>query len=98
MSEGYGRGKKGAGKRKSGTRNAAARRRHPQTPPRGRGLRLYLGGVLSGVFISFIAWLATLPGQGTNWITSLAIDNQGDLIASCGGQYPNLFGIDTVMM
>lgn len=64
MSQGYGRGKKGAGTRKSGTRDTAARRRHPQAPPRGRGLRLYLGGVLTGVFISFIAWLAALPDSG----------------------------------
>jgi cell division protein FtsN len=63
VTQGYGRGKKGTSK--PGKQNAAARRSQPQTSPRGRGLRLYLAGVLSGVFISFIAWLAALPDPGT---------------------------------
>lgn len=63
MVQGYGRGKKGGG-RKSGARSPANRRNPVETPTRGRGLRLYLGGVITGVFISFIAWLTTLPDTG----------------------------------
>jgi len=37
-------------------------RRHPQeSEPRGRGLRLYFSGLLTGVFLSFIGYLSTLP-------------------------------------
>lgn len=52
--------KKAAGARKS----AASTRPSGGNASRGRGLRLYLGGVLTGVFLSFIAWLATLPEPG----------------------------------
>ncbi len=61
MAQDYAKRKKAPGKRRSGAGKSAARRNAQDSPPRGRGLRLYLGGVLTGVFISFIAWLATLP-------------------------------------
>lgn len=61
MAQDYAKRKKAQGKRKAGTGKSAARRNTTDSPPRGRGLRLYLGGVLTGVFISFIAWLTTLP-------------------------------------
>lgn len=54
-------------KQETGTRKAAPPRKtqsrhHPgETPTRGKGLRLYLGGVLTGVFLSFVGYLTTLP-------------------------------------
>lgn len=42
-------------------RKAPASRHTDDAPARGRGLRLYLGGVLTGIFISFIGYLTTLP-------------------------------------
>jgi cell division protein FtsN len=55
-------------KRKQGTdtgRGAAhktqARRSTGENPSSGKGFRLYLAGVLTGVFLSFIGYLGTLP-------------------------------------
>lgn len=64
MSQDFAKRKKNSGARKS-ARNAAARPRAQQVEPRGRGLRLYLGGVLTGVFLSFIGYLTTLSEPAT---------------------------------
>lgn len=50
---------KGGGKPKR--RPSARRRDHRQEPP-GRELRLYGAGVLTGVFLSFVVYVATLSG------------------------------------
>jgi cell division protein FtsN len=61
-------------KRKPGTakkapaRKSQAQRHSGETPSRGKALRLYLTGVVTGVFLSFLLYLGTLsqpvePGQ-----------------------------------
>lgn len=61
--------KKNAGTKRASTRKNSKQRPGANNPPRGNGLRLYLSGVISGVFICFIGYLALLPdgappGQG----------------------------------
>jgi cell division protein FtsN len=51
------RKKKPAGRKSARTKPARA----DHSQPRSRGLRLYFGGVLTGVFLSFIGYLTTLP-------------------------------------
>ena len=63
MSQDFAKRKK-TSSRKSTTRKAAARTSSTAGQTRGKGLRLYLTGVLTGIFISFIGYLSTLPGQG----------------------------------
>ena len=53
-------------------KTAAGPRHSGGNVARGGGLRLYLGGVLTGVFLSFIAWLATLPEPGAPEETAAA--------------------------
>ena len=62
MSQDFAKRKK-TSSRKSTTRKAAARTSSTAGQTRGKGLRLYLTGVLTGIFISFIGYLSTLPGQ-----------------------------------
>lgn len=64
MARDYAKRNKSSANRRSGTGKGSARRDAQDSPARGRGLSLYLGGVLTGVFISFIAWLTTLPDPG----------------------------------
>jgi len=64
----HARRRKSTGNRKSAT----SVRQGAENTPRGRGLRLYLGGVVTGVFLSFIGWLATLPEPGTPETTGSA--------------------------
>jgi hypothetical protein len=55
-------GKTGAGK---GPARKKQTGRHPsEQRARGGGWRLYFAGVASGVFLSFLAYLGTLPGPG----------------------------------
>ena len=60
MAQDFAKGKKGSSGRKSSSRKTS-RSRTTNNQLRGRGLRLYLGGVVTGIFISFIAYLTTLP-------------------------------------
>lgn len=60
MAQDFAKRKKSGGGRKS----TAKKRQGGDKPERGRGLRIYLSGLLSGIFISFIAYLATLPDPG----------------------------------
>lgn len=48
-------------RKKPAQRKAQAQRASSEAQPRGKGFRLYMAGVLSGVFLSFIVYLGTLP-------------------------------------
>jgi cell division protein FtsN len=61
VAQDFAKGKKG----KVNRRTSARGRNTGDSTSGGRGLRLYLGGVMTGVFLSFIAWLATIPEPGT---------------------------------
>lgn len=50
-----------AKKRTSTPRKAPARKKQPARPASGKGLRWYGAGVLTGVFLSFLLYLGTLP-------------------------------------
>jgi cell division protein FtsN len=51
----------GTSSRKASAEKPQARRHTGETQPRGRGLRLYMTGVVTGVFLSFLVYLGTLP-------------------------------------
>ena len=56
----------GSGKTRSGARRAGASRdRSDATGSLSHGLRWYVGGVVSGVFLSFMFYLVTLPPSGS---------------------------------
>jgi len=61
VSQDFAKRKKNTGTRKSAGRITAARQHPGSNQSPGKGLRLYLGGVLTGVFLSFIVYLTTLP-------------------------------------
>jgi len=61
MAQDFAKRKQGAGSKKAAPRKSQAQRHGGDAPSRGRGVRLYLTGVMTGVFLSFIAYLATLP-------------------------------------
>jgi cell division septation protein DedD len=60
MARDFAKGKQ-AGKRKTPAKKPATR---GSQAPRGGGWRLFGAGVLSGVFLSFLAYLGTLPDSG----------------------------------
>ncbi len=62
MSQDFAKRKKTSG-RKPTKRKTSARTSSTAGQTRGKSLRLYLSGVLTGIFISFIGYLSTLPGQ-----------------------------------
>ena len=53
--------KRDTSSRKAGVEKAQARRNTGNNQPRGNGFRPYLAGVLTGVFLSFLVYLGTLP-------------------------------------
>jgi cell division septation protein DedD len=53
--------KKDTGARKPAAEKTQARRNSGENQPRGKGFRLYFAGVLTGVFLSFLGYLGTLP-------------------------------------
>lgn len=61
MAQDFAKRKKGTSSKKAAPRKAQAQRHSGDTPSRGRGVRLYLTGVVTGVFLSFLAYLGTLP-------------------------------------
>ena len=54
-----------AKKRTPASRKAPARKKQPARPTSGNGLRWYGAGVLTGVFLSFLLYLGTLPPAGS---------------------------------
>ena len=68
MSQDFAKRKKKTGARKSAAKTSTVQRDHGGNQSRGKGLRMYFAGVLTGVFFSFIGYLTTLsdpvtPGQ-----------------------------------
>ena len=61
MAQDFAKRKQGKSTRKAPARKTQAQRRPGEGPSRGKGLRLYVAGVLTGVFLSFIGYLGTLP-------------------------------------
>lgn len=61
MAQDFAKRKQGAGARKAAPRKVQAQRHGGETPSRGKGVRLYLTGVMTGVFFSLLAYLGTLP-------------------------------------
>jgi len=61
MAQDYAKRKKGSSTRKVPARKTQAQRRTGDSQSSSKGLRLYIAGILTGVFLSFIGYLATLP-------------------------------------
>ena len=61
MAQDFAKQKQGKSTRKAPARKTQAQRRSGEGQSRGKGLRLYVAGVLTGVFLSFIGYLGTLP-------------------------------------
>jgi cell division protein FtsN len=61
VAQDFAKRKADTGGRKGAAGKSQARRRQAgDNPPRGRSLRLYFSGVLTGVFLSFLGYLSTL--------------------------------------
>lgn len=60
MAQDFAKRKQSARTRRSPARKEPARRHQGESQSRGKGLRLYLGGVVTGVFLSFMGYLTTL--------------------------------------
>jgi len=63
MPQDFAKRKPSASGKKAAPRKAQAQRHSGDAPPRGHGLRLYLTGVMTGVFLSLLAYLANLPKE-----------------------------------
>ena len=61
MPQDFAKRKQDTGARKVPAATAQARRNTGGNPPRGNSLRMYLAGLLTGIFVSFIGYLAILP-------------------------------------
>lgn len=61
MAQDFAKRKQGKSAKKPAPRKAQAQRHSGDTPSRGSGVRLYLTGVMTGIFLSFLAYLGTLP-------------------------------------
>ncbi|MDG2046973.1 MAG: SPOR domain-containing protein [Halioglobus sp.] len=61
MAKDYAKKKQSKSTRKSPARKTQGQRHSGNSQPRGTGLRLYGAGVLTGIFLSFIGYLVTLP-------------------------------------
>ena len=61
MAKDFAKQKQSKSTRKSPARKTQGQRHSGDSQPRGTGLRLYGAGVLTGVFLSFIGYLVTLP-------------------------------------
>ncbi len=61
MPQDYAKRRQNTGKKRPAPRRAQAERQTGETRPRGKGFRLYLTGVITGMFLSFLIYLGTLP-------------------------------------
>ena len=66
MGQDFAKRKQGKSTRKAPARKTQAQRRSGEGQSRGKGLRLYVAGVLTGVFLSFIGYLGTLPDSAVS--------------------------------
>ena len=68
MAQDFAKQKQSKSTRKAPARKTQAQRRSGESQSRGKGLRLYVAGVLTGVFLSFIGYLGTLPDPAVSAI------------------------------
>jgi cell division protein FtsN len=61
VAQDFAKRKQDTGARKAPTQKMQARRHSAENQPRGKSLRLYVAGVLTGIFLSLIGYLAVLP-------------------------------------
>ncbi|HEY6131102.1 MAG TPA: SPOR domain-containing protein [Halioglobus sp.] len=61
MAQDFAKRKPNTGAKKASGQKAQARRTSSESQSHGKGFRLYLAGVLTGVFLSFLGYLGTLP-------------------------------------
>jgi cell division septation protein DedD len=61
VTQDFAKHKRGTSSSKSVVEKTQARRNAGNNQPRGNGFRLYFAGVLTGVFLSFLVYLGTLP-------------------------------------
>lgn len=61
MAQDYAKRKKSSSTRKAPARKTQVQRRNGEGRSAGKGLRLYIAGVVTGVFVSFIGYLTMLP-------------------------------------
>lgn len=61
MPQDYAKRRQRTTKKKPAPRKAQAQRATGEPQPRSKGFRLYLSGVISGMFLSFLVYLGTLP-------------------------------------
>lgn len=61
MPQDYAKRRQNTGKKKPAARRAQAHRQTGEPEPRGKGFRLYMTGVITGVFLSFLVYLGSLP-------------------------------------
>jgi cell division protein FtsN len=61
VAQDYAKRRQGTTKKKPAPRKAQAQRATSEPQPRSKGFRLYMTGVISGMFLSFLVYLGTLP-------------------------------------
>ncbi len=61
MPQDFAKRKQDSGARKAPAQKMQARRHSGENQPRGKGFRLYVAGVLTGIFLSLLGYLAALP-------------------------------------
>ncbi|CAA0099980.1 Cell division protein FtsN [Halioglobus japonicus] len=61
MPQDYAKRRQNTSKKKPAARKAQAHRQTGEPEPRGKGFRLYMTGVITGIFLSFLVYLGTLP-------------------------------------
>lgn len=64
MAQDFAKRKQGPRKKPARKRSAAVQGSKTQAQSSGKGMRVYLAGVLSGIFLSFLFYLGTLPPSG----------------------------------
>lgn len=61
MAQDFAKRRKSTSKKKPAPRKAQAQRATGEPQPRSKGFRLYMTGVITGIFLSFLVYLGTLP-------------------------------------
>lgn len=78
MARDFAKGKQGGKKRAPARRKPASGGGKSTAPRRGGGLKTFAGGVLTGIFLSFLLYLGTLPTPGDRETTQ-AGDSQAEV-------------------
>jgi cell division protein FtsN len=61
VAQDFAKRRQGTSSKKPAPRKAQAQRHTGEPQPRGKGFRLYITGVMTGLFLSFLIYLGTLP-------------------------------------